>query len=74
MNALKRTCLSGMLAGALAATLCGCAYLESAAPRQSANSSHPVIRAIQGIKDQYAPVSRLAIFNVGAQRRGVNLS
>ena len=62
-----------MLTAALAVMLCGCAHLNSAAPQQGANSSDPVSRAIQGVKDQYAPNSRLAIFNVGAQRRGGNL-
>ena len=62
-----------MLTAALAVMLCGCAHLNSAAPQPGANSSDPVSRAIQGVKDQYAPNSRLAIFNVGAQRRGGNL-
>jgi hypothetical protein len=62
-----------MLTAALAAMLCGCAHLDSAVPQPGANSSDPVSRAIQGVKDQYAPNSRLAIFNVGAQRRGGNL-
>ena len=62
-----------MLTAALAVMLCGCAHLDSAAPQQGANSSDPVSRAIQGVKDQYTPNSRLAIFNVGAQRRGGNL-
>jgi hypothetical protein len=59
-----------MLAGALAAMLCGCAHLDSAAPQSGAKNSDPVIRAIQSVKDQYAPVSHLAIFNVGPERRG----
>jgi cell wall-associated NlpC family hydrolase len=62
-----------MLAAALAVMLCGCAHLNSAAPHQGANSSAPVSRAIQGVKDLYAPNSRVAIFNVGAQRRRGNL-
>src|ERR1035437_1614599 len=59
-----------MLASALAATLCGCAHVENAAPEPGAKSSDPVIRAIQSVKDQYAPVSRLAIFKVGPERQG----
>jgi len=59
-----------MLAAALVATLCGCTHLKNAAPEPGAKSSDPVIRAIQSVKDQYAPVSRLAIFKVGPERQG----
>src|ERR1019366_3730022 len=59
-----------MLATALVATLCGCAHVENAAPQPGTANSDPVSRAIQSVKDQYAPVSRLAIFNVGPDRRG----
>jgi gamma-D-glutamyl-L-lysine dipeptidyl-peptidase len=62
-----------MLTAALATMLCGCANLDGAGPQQAAKGSDPVSRAIQDVKDQYAPNSRLAIFNVGAQRRGGEL-
>ena len=47
---------------------------QPAPPSRSAKSADPVTRAIQGVKDQYAPVSHLAIFNVGAERQGANSS
>jgi len=73
VNTSKRICLIGILAAALAGTLCGCAHLDGDGPRQSATDSDPVSRAIQGVKAQYAPNSHLAIFNVGAHRRGSEL-
>ena len=73
MYASKRTCLSGILAAALAAILCSCAHVDKSGPQSRATNSDPVIRAIQGVRDQFAPVSRLAIFNVGAQHQGGEL-
>ena len=73
MNLSKRISHSGLLAAALAATLCGCAHLDTGIPQPAATNSDPVIRALQGVKDQYAPVSRLAIFRVGPERRGSQL-
>ena len=63
-----------MLAAALAGMLCGCAPLTGGSPRTEADKSSPVARALQGVKEKYAPNSRLAIFNVGAQRQGLELA
>lgn len=62
-----------MLAAALAGMLCACAHLNGDSPKANKTSADPVVRALQGVKEKYAPNSRLAIFNVGAQRRGLEL-
>jgi gamma-D-glutamyl-L-lysine dipeptidyl-peptidase len=62
-----------LLAATLAGMLCACSHLEGDSPQQSASSSDPIVRAIQGVKDQFAPSSRLAICNIGVERRGREL-
>jgi len=73
LNALRRNRLPVCLAAALAAIPCGCSHLDSSNPAPTAAPRSPVARALQGVKDQYAPDSHLAIFNVGAQRHGSEL-
>jgi hypothetical protein len=62
-----------MWAVALAGMLCACAHLDGDSSKVSGTSADPVVRTLQGVKEKYAPSSRLAIFNVGAQRRGLEL-
>jgi hypothetical protein len=62
-----------MLAAALAGMLCACAHVDSNGPRAKGTNADPAVHALEGVKEQYAPNSRLAIFNVGAQRRGMEL-
>ena len=62
-----------MLAAALAGMLCACAHVDSNSPKAKGTSADPAARALEGVKEKYAPNSRLAIFNVGAQRRGMEL-
>ena len=55
---------------ALAAMSCSCAHLDRGAPKPDADQSNPAARAIQSVREKYAPDSHLAIFNVGLQHRG----
>ena len=73
LNALKRTWPCVLLAATLAGMLCACSHLDSDRPRQSGDSFDPVARAIQGVKDQFAPSSRLAICNIGVEHQGHEL-
>ncbi len=73
VNALTRTWPCALLAATLAGVLCACSHVDGKTPRQSGDSSDPVARAIQGVKDQFAPSSRLAICNIGIERRGHEL-
>jgi len=58
---------------ALTVILSGCAHFEPDGPQPGADLSSPPGRAIQRIKEKYAPDSHLAIFNVGLSRRGHEL-
>ena len=72
MNALHRNWLPVLLAAALAGMPCGCAHLDGGGPRpQDARIAVP--RAIQEVQQKFAPDKRLRIFNVGVQRRGLEL-
>jgi hypothetical protein len=73
VNALKRTWLSGLLAAALAGMLCACARLDGSGPKPEPDRRLAVAHAIQEVKQKYAPDQRLGIFEVGAQRRGLEL-
>jgi hypothetical protein len=53
--------------------LCACAHLDGDSSKVSGTRAAPVVRALQDVKEKYAPNSRLAIFNVGAQRQGGEL-
>jgi gamma-D-glutamyl-L-lysine dipeptidyl-peptidase len=70
---MKRIWFAPLAALGLTAVLCGCAHVQPAAPRQDADKDRPAARAIQSVKERYAPDSRLAIFNVGLQRQGREL-
>jgi gamma-D-glutamyl-L-lysine dipeptidyl-peptidase len=70
---MKRLWLALLPALALAGTPCGCAHLDPANPKRETDKLSPAGRAIQSVKEKYAPDSHLAIFNVGLQRRGHEL-
>ncbi len=53
--------------------LCGCAHVPDDRSATNTPGSDPVARAIQGVKEQFAPDSHLTIFSVGAQRQGHEL-
>src|ERR1051325_7419281 len=61
-------CLAFLLAVS-ACWLTGCSLLNP----DGASKSTPALRALQSVKEKYAPDSHLAIFNVGLQRRGAEL-
>jgi len=73
VNALKRSWPCGLPAATLAGLLCACSHPDGDGQPRNDNNSDPVVRAIQGVKDQFAPSSRLAICNIGAERRGREL-
>ncbi len=73
VNALKRSWPFLLFTAALAVALCACAHLDGDAPAANANSSDPVAHALQGVKEQFAPSSRLAICNLGVERQGHEL-
>ncbi len=62
-----------MLAAALAGTLCACAHMDNSSPRQQPDRGLAVPHAIQQVKQKYAPDSRLGIFDIGVQPRGLEL-
>ena len=70
VNALKRTRPYVLLPATLSAILCACSHLEGDSSQTSGNSSDPVARAIQGVREQFAPSSRLAICNIGVEHLG----
>ncbi|MGA9450363.1 MAG: C40 family peptidase [Verrucomicrobiia bacterium] len=77
MSAWKRNWLSALMVATLAGTLCGCAHSKGDSPRSEPDSRLAVPRAvqevIQQVKQKYAPDNRLRIFDVGVQRRGLEL-
>ena len=73
MNAPKLTWLSGLLAAALAGTLCGCAHTHGSSPAPEPDRRLAIPHAIQDVKQKYAPNKGLRIFDVGVQRRGLEL-
>jgi gamma-D-glutamyl-L-lysine dipeptidyl-peptidase len=70
---MKTTWPALWLAAALAGWLCGCAHLDNRTPATNADASTPAGRAIQSVREQYAPDAHLAIFRVGLQHRGREL-
>jgi len=70
---MKRIWFGLWLAVTLAGMLCGCAHLHGGAPKPEADKSSPAGRAIQGVKEKYAPDSHTAIFKVGLQHLGHEL-
>lgn len=70
---MKRNWFAALPALALACLPISCAHFDGAAPQPEAEKSSPAGRAIQSVKDKYAPDSHLAIFNVGLQRQGREL-
>ena len=70
---MKRNWLAVLPAIAPALMLCACAHLDTTGPRLDPDKSSPAGRAIQGVKEKYAPDSHLVIFNVGVQHRGHEL-
>jgi gamma-D-glutamyl-L-lysine dipeptidyl-peptidase len=73
VNTSKRNWFAWGLAATLAGILCACSHLGSDPKKAGGDISSPAARAIQSIKERYAPDSRLAIFNVGVERRGREL-
>jgi len=72
VNALRKWLL-GLLAAALAGMLCACAHLDGNGPRPEPDRRLAVAHAIQEVKQKHAPDQRLGIFEVGVQRRGLEL-
>jgi gamma-D-glutamyl-L-lysine dipeptidyl-peptidase len=70
---MRRTWFACLPAPALAVILCSCAHLDTSVPNPDADKSSPAGRAIQSVKDKYAPDSHLGIFSVGLQHRGHEL-
>jgi hypothetical protein len=70
---MKRIWLAVLPALVLGEILGGCAHLDITAPKKDADKSSPAGRAVQSVKERYAPDSHLAIFNVGLQHRGHEL-
>jgi len=70
---MKRIWLAVLPALVLGEILGGCAHLAITAPKKDADKSSPAGRAVQSVKERYAPDSHLAIFNVGLQHRGHEL-
>jgi len=73
MGVLKRNWLSGLQVATLAGMLCGCAHLDGNSPKPGLDSHIAVSRVIQEVKQKYAPDNRLRIFDVGVERRGLEL-
>lgn len=73
MNASNLNWPSVVLIAALVGMPCACAHLDGSGPKPKQDSRLAVQNAIQAVKQKYAPDSRLAIFDVGAQQRGREL-
>lgn len=52
---------------------CACAHLGVSGPKPEQEGRIAISHAIQAVKQKYAPDARLAIFDVGVQRRGREL-
>ena len=62
-----------LLAGALAGTLCACAHVDSNTPKPQPDRRLAIPHAIEQVKQKYAPVKRLGIYEVGVQHQGLEL-
>ncbi|HVM48109.1 MAG TPA: C40 family peptidase [Candidatus Acidoferrum sp.] len=70
---MKRSWLAPLSALLVAELLGGCAHLQTEGPKPDADAASPAGRAIQSVKEQYAPNSDFAIFRIGLQHRGHEL-
>lgn len=73
MNALKRNWFAWVPAAGLACLLCACTHPAGNSVKPAPDSLRTAARAIESVKQNYAPDSRLAIFNVGVERAGREL-
>jgi hypothetical protein len=73
VNASNRNWSSVLLTVALAGMPCACAHLGVSGPKPEQEGRIAISHAIQAVKQKYAPDARLAIFDVGVQRRGREL-
>ena len=70
---MKRPWLAPLSALLVAELLGGCAHLQTEGPKPDADAASPAGRAIQSVKEQYAPNGDFAIFRIGLQHRGHEL-
>jgi hypothetical protein len=73
VNALRRNWIPGSAAAVLTGMLCACAHLDGSGPKPQPDRRLAIPHAIQEVKQKYAPDKRLGIFEVGVQRRGLEL-
>jgi gamma-D-glutamyl-L-lysine dipeptidyl-peptidase len=52
---------------------CACSHLDGNGPRLEQDGRLAALHAVQAVKEQYAPDTRLAVFDVGVQHRGHEL-
>jgi gamma-D-glutamyl-L-lysine dipeptidyl-peptidase len=70
---MKRIRFALLPALMFAGMVCGCSSLNDGASKPEAPELNPAERAIQSVKEKYAPDDRTAIFTVGLQHRGREL-